>query len=35
MTSFLKELEPRIEEADTILIQELDDFPEILFFMKG
>lgn len=35
MTSILSQLEPRKEEADTILIRELDDFREILFFNIG
>ena len=35
MTIVLSKLEPRLEKAETILIQELDDFTEILFFSKG
>jgi hypothetical protein len=35
MTFLLSKLEPRKEEADTIIFRELDDFPEILFFHSG
>lgn len=28
-------LEPRLEERDVILLHELDDFSEVLFFIKG
>lgn len=35
MTEILKFLEPRHEEGETILFNELDDFTEIMFFNKG
>jgi hypothetical protein len=28
-------LEPRKEEADVLLVEELDEFNEVIFFMKG
>ena len=35
MISILSKLEPRKEKPRTILIEELDEFNEITFFMKG
>lgn len=35
MIEILMKLEPRKEEKDTIIFYELDDFCEILFFMRG
>jgi hypothetical protein len=35
MTAVLSALEPRKEAADTLLLRELDDFREIIFFLTG
>ena len=35
MTKILSKLEPRQEEVDVILYNELDDFYEILYFNRG
>lgn len=35
MLEILKNLEPRFEEKDTILIEELDEVNEIIFLEKG
>ena len=35
MTTILTHLEPRYEEEDQVLLYELDDVSEILFFTKG
>ena len=35
MTQILSSLEPRRENGDTIIYYELDDFVEVLFFIKG
>ena len=35
MIEFLQNLEPRQELEDQILIQELDEFTEVLFFNSG
>ena len=35
MATLLKNLEPRKEESDVVLFQELDDVSEILFISKG
>jgi hypothetical protein len=35
MTAVLSVLEPRKEKADTIMLRELDDFREIIFFLNG
>lgn len=35
MLSILKRLEPRYEEAQQLMIEELDEFSEVTFFMRG
>ena len=35
MVELLKNLDPRKELAETILINELDDFNEVMFFNVG
>jgi hypothetical protein len=35
MTQVLKNLEPRQEGPDHILYEELDEFNEVIFIMKG
>ena len=35
MFALLKNLEPRKEEPDVSLVEELDEFNEVIFFMKG
>ena len=35
MTKILSKLEPRQEEAEIILYNELDDFSEIYYFNRG
>jgi len=35
MLDLLQSLEPRQEERDTILFNELEDIDEVLFFTKG
>ena len=35
LLSILKQLEPRKEEANVKLIEELDEFSEVIFFMTG
>lgn len=35
MVSLLRNLEPRIEQADTTLFSELDEVNEVLFFTNG
>ena len=35
MTQILSKLEPRQEEAEIILYNELDDFSEIYYFNRG
>lgn len=35
MIQMLSSLEPRKEDSETIIINELDEFSEVLFFTKG
>lgn len=35
MFAMLRSLEPRKEEPDVVLVDELDEFNEVIFFMKG
>ena len=35
MLAILRNLEPRNEEPDVALVEELDEFNEVVFFMKG
>lgn len=35
MVNIMENLEPRKEENDVILIKELDEFNEVIFFIRG
>ena len=35
MRNIIAVLEPRVEEAGTVLVKELDEFDEVIFFIQG
>ena len=35
MRNIIAVLEPRLEEAGTVLVKELDEFDEVIFFVQG